>query len=64
MSGILVPNEDAKALAKAISELFGDKDKREHLIKNGQRRVAEHFSLERMVEKTEEFYRRVLEKPV
>lgn len=63
-SGILVPNEDAEALAKTILELFADKDKREHLIKNGRRRVEENFSLERMVSKTEEFYHRVLEKAV
>jgi glycosyltransferase involved in cell wall biosynthesis len=63
-SGILVPNEDTETLAKTILELFDDKDKREHLIKNGRRRVEEHFSLERMVSKTEEFYRRVLEKTV
>ncbi|HXH68820.1 MAG TPA: glycosyltransferase family 4 protein, partial [Pyrinomonadaceae bacterium] len=60
-SGILVPNEDAETLAKAILELFDDKDKREHLIRNGRRRVEEHFSLEGMVSKTEEFYRRILE---
>lgn len=63
-SGILIPNEDAAVLAKAILELFDDKDKRERLIKNGRRRALEHFSLERMVSKTEEFYRRVLEKTV
>jgi glycosyltransferase involved in cell wall biosynthesis len=63
-SGILVPNENVETLAKAILELFDSKDKREHLIRNGQRRVEEHFSLERMVSKTEEFYRSVLEKTV
>jgi glycosyltransferase involved in cell wall biosynthesis len=63
-SGILVPNENAEALAKAISELFEDRDKRQHLIKNGQQRVEEHFSLERMVAKTEEFYQHVLKKTV
>lgn len=61
VSGVLVPNEDAEILAKAILELFGDADKREQLIHNGRRRAREHFSLEKMVSKTEEFYRRVLE---
>lgn len=59
-SGILVPNEDAETLAKTILELFDDKDKREHLIRNGRRRAREHFSLGKMVSQTEEFYRRVL----
>ena len=63
-SGILVPNEDAEVLAGKILELFEDNEKRELLIRNGRRRVEEHFSLERMVTKTEEFYRRVLEKTV
>ncbi len=61
-SGVLVPNEDAEFLAKAILELFENKNERERLSKNGRQRVEEHFSLERMVAKTEEFYRRVLEK--
>lgn len=61
-SGILVPNESAEILATAILELFRHRHKREHLIENGRRRVEEHFSLERMVSKTEKFYRRVLEK--
>jgi glycosyltransferase involved in cell wall biosynthesis len=61
-SGVLVPNEDAEALAKAVLKLFDDENERERLSKNGRRRVEEHFSLERMVTKTEEFYRRVLEK--
>jgi glycosyltransferase involved in cell wall biosynthesis len=63
-SGILVPNEDAGTLAEKILELFDDKEKREHLIRNGRQRVEEHFSLERMVTRTEEFYRRVLEKTI
>jgi glycosyltransferase involved in cell wall biosynthesis len=63
-SGILVPNGDAETLAKKILELYDDKDKREYLIKNGQLRVEEHFSLTKMVSKTEEFYGRVLDKTV
>lgn len=58
-NGVLVPNEDAETLAKAILELFDDEDKRERLIQNGQRHAREHFSLGKMVSKTEEFYRRV-----
>ena len=63
-SGILVPSEDAEALATKILELFGDKVKRELLGKNGRASASERFSLERMVSKTEEFYHRVLEKIV
>ncbi len=61
-SGVLVDNEDAEALAKAILELYNDRDKRERLAENGRQRVEKCFSLERMVSETEEFYRRVLEK--
>ncbi len=63
-SGILVPNEDAESMAKAILQLFVDRDKRQRLSENGLKRVCEHFSLARMVSKTEEFYRRTLEKTV
>lgn len=61
-SGILVPNEDAEALAQAILQLADNRNKRENLIKMGRKRVEEHFSLERMTSRTEEFYRRLLEK--
>lgn len=60
VSGILVPNEEAEILAERILELFDDENKREQLRNNGRRRAREHFSLERMVTETEEFYRRVL----
>jgi glycosyltransferase involved in cell wall biosynthesis len=63
-SGVLVPNEDSEILAEKILDLFENKEKREHLIRNGQQRVEEHFSLERMVIKTEEFYRGVLNKTI
>jgi glycosyltransferase involved in cell wall biosynthesis len=63
-SGVLVPNEDAEIMAEKILELFDNKEKRELLIRNARQRVEEHFSLERMVTKTEEFYRRVLEKTI
>ena len=63
-SGILVPNEAWESMAKTILELVNDKEKREYLSENGRRRAREHFSLERMVSQTEEFYRRLLEKAV
>jgi glycosyltransferase involved in cell wall biosynthesis len=61
-SGILTPNEDAEAMANTILELFEDENERERLNSNARRRVEEHFSLDRMVTKTEEFYRCVVEK--
>lgn len=59
-SGILVPNEDAETLAKAILDLIDDENKRKSLSQNGRNRVEKHFSLARMVSQTEEFYRGVL----
>lgn len=61
-SGVLVPVGDADSLARAILDLMENRAQRESLGINGRRRAEENFSLETMVEKTEEFYRRVLRK--
>lgn len=61
-SGILVPNEDHERLAEKILDLFTDSKKRERIGIAGRKRVEKHFSLERMVAATEEFYRTILRK--
>ncbi len=61
-TGRLVPIGDAQELAEAISELLSDRKERDRLSRNAQRVVRERFSLERMLDSTEQVYRDVLEK--
>ena len=60
-TGRLVPIGDVEALAEAISGLLADCELRERLSAEAQRRVRERFSLERMLDATEEAYREVLQ---
>ncbi len=55
-NGRLVPIGDTAALATAIDELLDDEAERQRLAQNAVAVVRERFSLERMVEKTEEVY--------
>lgn len=59
-TGRLVPIRDVDALAGAICELLSDPEQRERLSANAQRAVGERFSLERMVDETEQVYRQAL----
>jgi glycosyltransferase involved in cell wall biosynthesis len=60
-TGHLVPIGDVEALASAIGGLLSDAKERNRLSDNARRAVRERFSLERMLEATEEVYRQVLE---
>ncbi len=60
-TGRLVPIGNSEALAKAISGLLADSELRERLTAEAQCRVRERFSLERMLDATEEVYREALE---
>ena len=60
-TGRLVPIGDVEAIAEAISGLLADSKMRERLSAEAQRGVRERFSLERMIDATEEVYRGVLE---
>ena len=60
LDGRLVPVGDAEALADAISGLLADSHMRERLSAEAQRRVRERFSLEQMLDATEEVYRDVV----
>ncbi len=60
-TGLLVPIEYAEGLAKAICELLDDPTKRERLKANARRMVSERFTLDRMIGRTEDVYREVLE---
>ncbi len=60
-TGWLVPMGDPEALAGAIFELLGDADLRKRLSEQAQRSVRVRFSLEGMLDATEEVYRQTLE---
>ncbi len=60
-TGRLVPLRDVNALADAICELLSDAEERDRLSANAQLAVRERFSLERMVNATEQVYRQALE---
>ena len=61
VNGILVPPNDAKALANAVISLFEDKEKLVRMGNEGQRICREKFSAGEMVSKIEEVYESVLE---
>ena len=60
-TGRLVPIGDGEALADAICGLLADSELLERLSAEAQCRVRERFSLERMLDATEEVYREVLQ---
>lgn len=62
-TGCLIPIFDTEALANAVSALLDDPKMRERLAANAFREVSERFSLDRMVEKTEQIYHEVLKRP-
>jgi glycosyltransferase involved in cell wall biosynthesis len=59
-TGRLVSIGDAAALAQVIDELLSDQKQRDRLAENAGLAVRERFSLERMLEATEEVYRQSL----
>lgn len=59
-TGLLVPTEDAAALAQGITRLNADADLRERLITNGERLYQEQLTARSMLERTLALYRRCL----
>lgn len=59
-TGLLVPAEDAPALAEAIATLASDGQRRHTMGEAGSRFVRETYCLERMVDGMEALYRRLL----
>jgi len=57
--GLLVPVDDADALAAAINNLLASSAQRERLGKKARRTVIERFSIQRCVEKHIELYEKV-----
>jgi len=60
VDGLLVPPDDAAALARGLARLLGDPALRERLGRGARRRVEEAFPLARMLDRVEEIYGRVL----
>ncbi|MCI0588843.1 MAG: glycosyltransferase [Planctomycetes bacterium] len=60
VTGLLVPPEDATALAQALDRLLGDAPARARMGKAGRERVAALFSAAAMAEGTERVYGEVL----
>jgi glycosyltransferase involved in cell wall biosynthesis len=60
MTGLLVPVGDAEAMAAALTRLLEDAEGRRLLGARAREAVRERFSLERMVDQTEQIYREVL----
>jgi L-malate glycosyltransferase len=59
VNGLLVPPRDHHALAQAIVRALSDEALRRRMGEAGFARVNERFTVERMVEKTADVYRRV-----
>jgi glycosyltransferase involved in cell wall biosynthesis len=63
VNGLLVPPRDHPALATAIVRALKDGDLRRRMGEAGFARVRERFTVERMVEKTVDVYRRIKSQP-
>jgi len=62
VGGLLVPPRNPGELARAICAVLDDRDFARRLGQAAKRRVAERFSLERMVRETEDLYVTLLER--
>ncbi|MBC7319130.1 glycosyltransferase family 4 protein [bacterium] len=60
-TGLLVPPKDSLTLARAMEKLIKNKELREYLGEEGNKRYKERFTLEAMVIKTKEVYKVLLD---
>lgn len=60
VSGVLVPIGDVNSLSQAISSLLDDPERIERFVTNARNTVLEKFSLEQMVDETENVYRQAI----
>ncbi len=58
-TGLLVPPEDGSALAAAIDDLLGHRDRACELGARGRERVLERFTMERMAGEYQRFYEEI-----
>jgi glycosyltransferase involved in cell wall biosynthesis len=61
-SAILVPPNDTQALAKAISEVIADADRKRRLAENAYQRIKSRFSLNNMLDSYISIYTEILER--
>jgi sugar transferase (PEP-CTERM/EpsH1 system associated) len=59
-TGMLVPKSDPDSLADVITLLLESPEARESMGRAGRQRVQQHFSVEKMVQKTEQLYEELL----
>ena len=60
--GLVVPREDAEALAAAIRALYEDRSRLEAYAASAQRRCTEEFCPKKMAERTLKLYHRVVDR--
>ena len=58
-NGLLVPAQDAQALAAAISRLLEDKALIREMGQNGRRKIEEEFAVEKVVQSTIQAYEKL-----
>ena len=62
VTGLLVPAEDANALAGALLQFLRDPEQARQIANNGQRFAVENFSFERLIREIDELYGELLER--
>jgi glycosyltransferase involved in cell wall biosynthesis len=62
VTGLLVPAEDANALAGALLRFLRDPEQARQIANNGQRFAVENFSFERLIREIDELYAELLER--
>jgi L-malate glycosyltransferase len=62
VTGLLVPAEDANALAGALLQFLRDPERARQMANNGQRFAVENFSFERLIQEIDELYAELLER--
>ena len=62
VTGLLVPAEDANALAGALLQFLRDPEQARQIANDGQRFAVENFSFERLIREIDELYAELLER--
>ena len=62
VTGLLVPAEDANALAGALLQFLRNPERARQIASNGQRFAVENFSFERLIREIDELYAELLER--